>query len=363
MRVLVVTSTFPQWQGDPRGRFLLRHWEARAAAGDHVRVLAPRTAWVRGALASACEVVRFAYAPAGMSSLTGRFGILENIRDRPWRALLVPPFVAALQRALVREIERFSPDRIAAHMLAPCGLVAVPVARAAGLPCEVYGHGTDVDVLLALPGPLRRAAFAALAGAESVALPSREKLARVAAALGPAAPRTLRVEAMTGSVAVEPCSLEHVAEDMAVGTDVLFLGRLIRQKGVDDLLTAASLMPARPRLQIAGDGPERRRLQGMAASLGVDARFHGFVEGPRKAALYRRSALLCVPSREIGGLSEGAPLVIAEAKAYGLPVVATAVGGIPELMRDLYPQADLVQPGAPIALARALGRALASARG
>ena len=53
MKLLVVTSTFPQWAGDPRGRFLLGHWEARARRGDRVRVLAPRTAWVRGALASA----------------------------------------------------------------------------------------------------------------------------------------------------------------------------------------------------------------------------------------------------------------------------------------------------------------------
>jgi glycosyltransferase involved in cell wall biosynthesis len=66
-----------------------------------------------------------------------------------------------------------------------------------------------------------------------------------------------------------------------------------------------------------------------------------------------------VPSREIGGLGEGAPLVIAEARQYGLRVVATAVGGIPELMRDLYPGAPLVRPGAPEALAHALSRALA----
>lgn len=357
MRVLVVTSTFPQWAGDPRGRFILRHWEGRAAAGDVVRFVVPRTAWVRGELGSRCEVSRFAYAPSGLSSLTGHFGILENIRDRPWRALLVLPFVAALQRALAREIRAFRPDRIAAHMLVPGGLVAAAAAREAGLPCEVYGHGTDVDLLLRLPGPLRRAAFATLATAESVALPSAEKLGRVAAALGGAGPR-LRVETMVGSVGTG--LIGQVATDMAdrAGQGVLFLGRLIRQKGVDDLLTAASLMPARPRLRIAGDGPERRRLQGMAADLGLDARFYGFVEGDAKEALYREASLLCVPSREVGGLSEGAPLVIAEAKRYGLPVVATAVGGIPEMMRALYPETALVRPGAPGALAQALTRAL-----
>ena len=346
MRVLVVTSTFPQWAGDPRGRFILRHWERRAAAGDVVRFVVPHTAWVRGALGSPCEVRRFAYAPSGLSSLTGNFGILENIRDRPWRALLVLPFVAALQRALAREIRGFRPDRVAAL-----------AAREAGVPCEVFGHGTDVDLLLRLPGPLRRAAFAALATAEAVALPSAEKLGRVAAVLGQEGPR-LRVETMVGSVEAGP--IEHVHSGMAerAGREVLFLGRLIRQKGVDDLLTAASLMAARPRLQIAGDGPERRRLQELADRLEVDARFHGFVEGARKEALYREASLLCVPSREVRGLSEGAPLVIAEARTYGLPVVATAVGGIPELMRELYPEAPLVSPGAPVALARALTAAL-----
>ncbi|HEY8379193.1 MAG TPA: glycosyltransferase family 4 protein [Nannocystis sp.] len=360
MRVLVVTTTFPQWDGDPRGRFILSHWEARVAAGDAVRFLVPRTAWVRGTLSTPCEVVRFHYAPAGMSSLTGHFGILENIRDRPWRALLVLPFVAALQRALGREIAQFRPDRIAAHMLIPSGLLAVEAARAAGLPCELYGHGTDVDLLLRLPGPLRTAALGTIAQAESVALPSAEKLARVAAAYPPMAPR-LRVETMVGSVvrSAGPIGQGPGGMPRRTGTDVLFLGRLIKQKGVDDLLQAAALMPRRPRLQIAGDGPERRRLQGLAAGLGVDARFHGFVEGAAKEALYRNAALLCVPSREVGGLSEGTPLVIAEARQYGLPVVATAVGGIPELMRDLYPEAALVRPGAPQALAQALTQALA----
>jgi len=305
-------------------------------------------------------VVRFAYAPAGLSSLTGQFGILENIRDQPWRALLVLPFVAALQRALQREIRAFKPDRIAAHMLLPCGWLAAEAARAAGIPCELYGHGTDVDLLLRLPGPLREAALTSLAQAESVALPSAEKLARVAAAYAGGAP-PLRVETMVGSVSDGTCLHGPVELDRSkrTGGEVLFLGRLIRQKGVDDLLRAAALMPRRPRLEIAGDGPERRKLQGLAAGLGLDARFHGFVEGAAKEALYRRAALLCVPSREIGGLSEGAPLVIAEAKRYGLPVVATAVGGIPELMRDLYPETALVRPGAPQALAQALTQALA----
>ena len=363
MRVLVLSSTFPQFPDDPRGRFILHHWERQARAGVQVRFLVPDTRWVQGALAGPCEVVRFRYAPQGLSSLTGHFGILENIRDQPWRALLVLPFLAGLRRALLTELQRFRPDRVVAHMLLPCGLVAVEAARAAGLACELHGHGTDVDLVLALPGPLRRRVARALLAADRLTFPSAEKLARFARALElDPVPAHCQVETMVGTLGLDPLNpLTSEAPELTTPRtrDVLFLGRLIKQKGVDDLLTAAALMPEPPRLEIAGDGPERRRLQAMARSHRLDAHFHGFVHGPQKDALYRRAALLCVPSREIGGLGEGAPLVIAEARRYGLRVVATAVGGIPELMRDLYPGAPLVRPGAPEALAHALSSALA----
>lgn len=351
-RVLVLSSTFPQYAGDPRGQFILRHWEARAAAGAQVRFLVPETAWVRGGLASRCEVVRFRYAPRGLASLTGQFGILENIRDRPWRAALVLPFVAALRRALLAELRGFRPDVVVAHMFLPCGWVAAELARSVGVACEVYGHGTDVDLTMRLPALVRGRVLAALMSARRVYLPSREKLVRLAEVLG--SEEGLAVEAMAGGFS------GHVVWDRSVRPDpsILFLGRLIAQKGVDDLLAAAALLPGRPRVDIAGDGPERRRLQGIAAGLRLDARFHGFVEETERDALYRRSALLCVPSREVRGLSEGAPLVIAEARQYGLPVVATAVGGIPELMELAQPGSALVRPGAPALLAEALGRGL-----
>lgn len=360
MRVLVLSSTFPQFPDDPRGRFILRHWEQQASAGSQVRFLVPDTRWVRDDLTSPCEVVRFRYAPQGLSSLTGHFGILENIRDQPWRALLVLPFLAGLHRALQAELQRFRPDRVVAHMLLPCGLVAIEAARAAGLPCELHGHGTDVDLVLALPGPLRRRVARALLAADRLTFPSAEKLARFARALElDPVPAHLQVETMLDTVhPVGAAAHNDIPLLTPSSRDVLFLGRLIKQKGVDDLIAAAALMPEPPRLEIAGDGPERRRLQAMARAHRLDAHFHGFVQGPQKDALYRRAALLCVPSREIGGLGEGAPLVIAEARQYGLRVVATAVGGIPELMRDLYPGAPLVRPGAPEALAHALSSAL-----
>lgn len=359
-RTLVLSTTFPQYTGDPRGEFILRHWQARAAAGEEVRMLVPRTAWSDAAHdpgPAGFDVRRVSYAPRALSSLTGRFGILENIREQPARALLVPALAWAMRRALLEEIERARPQRVVAHMLLPCGAIVAELCRARGIPFVLYGHGTDVDLAIALPGPLHRWMGAQLSAAELVYVPSADKRARLLARW-PGLGLRVQVETMSHCVAVPSA---EVTPRSPVDHEILFLGRLIRQKGVDDLLAAVSRMRPRPQVEIAGDGPERRRLERLAARLGVRARFHGFVQGEQKARLLRGAAVVCVPSRETaGGLSEGAPLVIREAFAYGVPVVATRVGGIPELCDG--GAAWLVSAGRPAELRDALASAL-SVRG
>ena len=89
--------------------------------------------------------------------------------------------------------------------------------------------------------------------------------------------------------------------------------------------------------------------------MGVEAVFHGFVSGARKREVLSSAAVMCVPSREVGRLSEGSPLVVSEATSLGIPVVATRVGGIPELAED-GALVTLVEPGDRAALRRALAR-------
>ena len=116
-----------------------------------------------------------------------------------------------------------------------------------------------------------------------------------------------------------------------------------------------------PPLVIAGDGPQRRALVSLARKLDVDARFVGWVAGTQKEELLSTARLVVVPSRELGGFGEGAPLVLAEAHAAGRSVVASDVGGVRELIEHLGSDAQLVPPEDPLALARAITRALSGA--
>ncbi len=134
-------------------------------------------------------------------------------------------------------------------------------------------------------------------------------------------------------------------------TRILCLGRLVYRKGQRDLLQAVARLEG-VELTIAGEGPERERLEALAESLAISGRvtFTGVVGQDEALWLYREADIFCLPS-----LSEGLPAVLIEAMACGLPVVTTRVDAIPELVSD---EVDglLVPPGDPEALAAALHR-------
>jgi glycosyltransferase involved in cell wall biosynthesis len=113
----------------------------------------------------------------------------------------------------------------------------------------------------------------------------------------------------------------------AVITFVL-VGRLDRRKGVDLAIEAVARVPE-ARLDIVGDGEERRALEQLAAKRGVLQRvvFHGYVEDSR-AIVARADAALC------SSRSEGLGLALLEAMSMARPVVGFAVGGVPEIVRD-----------------------------
>jgi glycosyltransferase involved in cell wall biosynthesis len=133
-----------------------------------------------------------------------------------------------------------------------------------------------------------------------------------------------------------------------------FAGRLTRQKELDVALRALAETPGLT-LVVLGDGPEREPLARLAGELGVDGRVRFLGSGGRDDVL---RLFRGVDAAVLSSGWENLPHTVVEALAVGTPVVATAVGGVPEIVKD-GENGLLVPPGSPGALAAALRRLLA----
>ncbi|MCH7910470.1 MAG: glycosyltransferase family 4 protein, partial [Candidatus Hydrogenedentes bacterium] len=129
----------------------------------------------------------------------------------------------------------------------------------------------------------------------------------------------------------------------------VFFGLVSPEKGIDTLLHAMKSLPSLP-LRIVGEGPARPALEAMARDNALtQVEFCGYRDGDELKELIRNSAFVVVPSVWL----DNSPLVIYEAHALGKPVIASDIGGIPELVE---PDATglLVPPRDPTALAEAM---------
>jgi len=244
-----------------------------------------------------------------------------------------------------------------AHYLWPDGVAAAAIARRLDLPLVLTARGSDVNVAAADP-VIRSRIREAAAGASQLVAVSTDLAQRLATIAGVDAAAVLRVRNgvdlerfRPGDAANARCELGLPAE----GRLVLGVGRLVPGKGFDVALAAVQRL-GDAKLVLVGDGPERARLAdaggGRLVLLGEQSR-------ERVALAMRACDALVLPSER-----EGWPNVVTEALASGLRVVASDVGGIPEILGH-PPAGDLrlgclVRPGEPEALARALGAVLAS---
>ena len=342
-RVLHVTSSFPRHPDDPVAPFLL-----------DLRVRKPRTACVSPSSPPTTrplplrerfgdvEIVRARYAPERFERLAYRGGLMATARD-PSAALLVPGLVAALATTTRRVANEVRPDIIHAHWWLPSGLAALATRVA---PVVITLHGSDV-------GLAERRGVGALAHAVA------SRAAFVAAVSDP----LLQEDALfsvssrnaAASCACPSGSTQRTSPSRHETARLGVSSRWVRaspEKGFDVLLDAVHIARrdgADVTLDIIGDGPDRAALEARSGQLGLAGAVRFLGPLPR-AALYERMATahaVVVPSRR-----EGLGLVAVEALALGRPVIASQVGGLPEVVTA--GTGLLVPPEDPAALARAL---------
>lgn len=227
--------------------------------------------------------------------------------------------------ALARRLRALSPRAVFLHHIGPLiyGSIA---ARIAGRPAvfhvehDVWHYDAPRRRML-LATMERALPTAHVAVSDQAAAAMRKMLPHAAISVIPNGVDLERFRPRSRSVARARFGLD--LDRPIVGT----AGRLVPVKGQDILIAALPLLPEPVEIVIAGDGPERRRLETLAETLGVAhrTRFLGHID--EIEALLPAFDVFCLPSR-----NEGMPRSLLEAQASGLPVVATAVGAVREVV-------------------------------
>ena len=336
-RVVHLSSSWPRHEDDHVAPFLLDLVGVQRDAGWEVTVVATHDAGLpRVHEVAGVTVERFRYAPDRHEVLAYRGGGHASLQAR-WHVLLIPGLLVAEVWALLRALRRHRPDVVVAHWLAPSGIVAALLAGRA--PHTVLTlHGNDV-ALAAKVGPVARWAAR-----------RADQVACISDGLAREVEDVLRLP--TGSVAVTRLPLPGDLRPTPLPsgpTRVLAAGRASSEKGFDVLLDAL----ARPELAdlrctLVGEGPARPDLERRAAALGDRVTLLPALPRRELFRLVQDHHVVAVPSRR-----EGLGLFALECLALGRQVVASDVGGLPEVVRGAGDGA-LVPPDDPAALAQAL---------
>lgn len=356
MRILVLTSTYPRFDGDPTAPFiesLVRH---TARLGHEMHVVVPQHRdWNRPAGEDGVHYHVFRYSPRRSWTPWGYAQSLEGgVRLRRSLVALAPIVFVSASRACRAVVERHAVDVVHAHWIIPNGPIAAFAVRGLGVPLVVTVHGSDVT-LAERSRWMRRLARWSLRNAGAVTAVSRHMLERVE--------RLGAHENVLGLIPLgmdltafhpDPEAAHRVRTSLGITPDevvVLGIGRLIEWKGFDYLIEAQKRVrndAANVRLVIAGDGDMRSALTEQTNRLGLGdcVTFVGAVERGDVPAYYAAADLVAIPSiQHAAGFVEGLGYVALEAQASGRPVVASRVGGLSEVVVDgqtgyLVPERD-----------------------
>ena len=363
-RIAVMASNFPRWKGDVWSPFIYYLAEGLADRGHEVHVLAPHA---EGAAAEEqfgnVHIHRFRYAPTRLEILCYGAGILQNLRRQPISWLLVPLFLAAQLFALVGLVRKHRINLVHAHWFIPQGLVASIARIAVNRPIIMTAHAGDV---YSARGAFRKGLLRFAANHATSCTVVSHMLAREFEVRTGIAPDVIPM-GVDPSLFLPGADRRLTTIDKTSGPNLLFVGRIAEKKGLSFLIRAISEVRTdypNMRMTIVGDGRIRTDLEALTNKLDLSAiiEFKGSVENEALPDYLRRADIFVIPSIvDALGDQEGLPVVLLEAAACGVPIIATNVGGITDFVTD-NETGLLVEPESVDQLANAIRRLSADDR-
>lgn len=361
MKALFIVTAYPRHEGDVITPWMGETIGRLKAAGVDVEVLAPSYKGSQTGFMGGVKVHRFRYGPASMETLTHDVPAMDRIAASPPMAALVPGYIAAGTAAAARVAREGKFDIVHAFWPIPHGIFGLAARNASNaalvstfFSSELNWTGVSKNVF----GPMLRRIVAGSDAVTVISTFTGERLRQFV-------PGVKGVIIPFGAAAQNHEQTGPDAKHTRSAADpfnLLFVGRLVRRKGVDVLLNAATHLADDPRLRIhvVGEGPERVSLMNEAERLGVSGlvKFEGGVSSQRIAGFFENCDALVLPAIVTeSGETEGLGVVLLEAMGYGKLVIASDAGGITDIVID-DETGVLSAAGDAAALARAIRAAM-----
>ena len=362
MKVLVIGSVYPRFQEDAEVPWLRTSIAHLKKAGVEIQVLAPAYKGLKSHDIDGTHVNRFRYAPAAWEILTHEEGAPSKMASKPWLQLLAIPYIINGFFQCIRICRKWRPDVIHAHWPFPHAYIALGAAKLFKIPLVLNFHGAEL-LLIRKKKWVKPLLKFAIGQAQAIFANSSFTAGKIKAL------RNVNVEWSPYGTTLEDNKDESgvilsetkdpvtiVPHPVNGKFKILFVGRHIERKGICYLIEAAKHLP-RDKFEIrivgVGDLTEQLKQQAAAVNDGAEIIFTSKLSPEDLANEYKTANVFTLPAIvDHKGDTEGLGVVLIEAMELGLPIVASNVGGIPDVVVDgesgiLVPEKD------PVALADA----------
>ena len=366
-KVLVIGSVYPRFHEDAEVPWLRTSIAHLKKAGLDIQVLAPAYKGLKNHEIDGVKVNRFRYAPAAWEFLTHEEGAPSKMANKPWLQLLAIPYIISGFFKCIKICRKFKPDIIHAHWPFPHAYIALGAAKLFKIPLVLNFHGAEL-LLIRKKKWVRPLLKFAISQAQAVFANSSFTAGKIKAL------RNVDVEwSPYGSTLESAHCLPRESGDLpsphAINGKfkILFVGRHIERKGICYLIEAAKYLPRDQfEIRIVGVGDLTEQLKEQAAKLDkcvvrqahqsdkatelaevpAEIIFTGKLSPEALANEYKTANVFTLPAIvDSKGDTEGLGVVLIEAMELGLPIVASNVGGIPDVVIDgvsgiLVPEKD-----------------------
>ena len=331
--ILILTSSYPKYLGEPSGIFLHLLSKYLSARGWRLTVLAPnfpggkKTEKIEG-----IRIYRFNYFVPSMQGLCYRSGMLPNLRKSGILWLQVPLYLVSMWYSVLKLLRTQSIDLIHVHWVLPQGIIAGLVRIFSKIPILLTVHGSDI---FSFNGKL--AIFLKKFSLRQASAITANSI--FTSSLVKNLDRNVPIDVVPMGVDTDEFNPDRknpkIREELGIeGPMILFVGRLVENKGVQHLLQAMpSVLKIFPNavLVIIGDGSQKGKLKKLVETmkLSQSVYFLGTLSHSQLPEYYAEADVFVGPS-EVEGLG----VVFLEASSSGLPLVGTAIGGTADILLD-----------------------------